>query len=409
MDNLFLRSLVALIVGTGAYWRGGDQAAALKVLAEATTLGQASGNVHLDVTATCTLGHVQIMQGQLRLAVDTFERAFQIGTAAGRPPTLFVGLGHLGMAEVLYEWNDLDGAMGHAQKGIELGERAESIDVLQAGYSYLPLARLHQALGDAEKAVEALQDAERFAQQWNQAHVLALVAASRAQLWLARGNLAAAGRWLQESQHSRTAGPAYQREFERITQARVLAAQDQAGKALRLLLDLEETAQAMGRTGRLIQILLLQALVHQAQDEERAAISTLERALCLAEPEGYVRTFLDEGQPMAGLLSQFLVSQRATRQTGTPAVAVGYARRLRAAFGEPSAAVPAVQDLVEPLTDRELEVLHLIAAGLSNQEIADELVIALSTVKSHINHIYGKLDVQRRTQALIKAQELALL
>jgi LuxR family maltose regulon positive regulatory protein len=115
-ENLLLRGIVALILGTGAYWAAGDPPAAIRALAEASTLGQASGNLHLDVTATCTLGHVQMMQGQFQRAVETFERAFHTATSGGRAPTLFIGLGHAGMAEVLYEWNDLAGAMHHARK-----------------------------------------------------------------------------------------------------------------------------------------------------------------------------------------------------------------------------------------------------------------------------------------------------
>ena len=192
-ENLFLRSIVTLILGIDAYWTDGDPLTARQALAKAAVLGQASGNVHLDVTATCYLGHVQVMQGQLYRAVETFERAFQTAATGDTASTLFVGLGHVGMAQVLYEWNDLDGAMRHVRKGIELGERGE------------------------------------------------------------------------------------------------------------------------------------------------------------------------------------------------------------------------MDSLVEQLTEREMDVLRLIAAGLSNPEIADTLVIAVSTVKSHVNRIYGKLSVENRTRAVIKAQELALL
>ncbi|MFN2183665.1 MAG: LuxR C-terminal-related transcriptional regulator [Anaerolineae bacterium] len=399
-ENLFLRSIVALILGTGAYRTDGDPQASIRALAKAATLGQAAGNVHLDVTASCTLGHVQMMQGQLHRAAETFARAFQIATSGGRAPTLFIGLGHAGMAELLYEWNDLAGAMDHAQKSIELGERGESVDVLQAGYSYIPLAQLHQVRGDGEKALQALHKAEQMAERCNQRHMHALVVAARARLWLAQGNLAAASRWAQASRLTLSDASGYEREFEYITLSRVLIAQGRPDQALLFLARLLTVAEPMGRIGRVIQILSLQALAHQAQGDEAQALVALRRALSLAEPEGYVRSFVDEGEQMARLL------RHAVARGLTPE----YSNRLLAAFGDSSQATPlAVQGLVEPLTEREMEVLRLVAAGLSNREIAHELVVAVSTVKSHINHLYGKLEVKNRTQAVARGRELELL
>jgi LuxR family maltose regulon positive regulatory protein len=172
-----------------------------------------------------------------------------------------------------------------------------------------------------------------------------------------------------------------------------------------LLARLLEAAEAARRVGSVIKILALQALAFQAQGDVGQALSALERALSLAEPEGYVRTFVDEGEPMARLL------RRALSQGITP----NYVARLMAAFGETAESSPSVvqplvnQPLVDPLSKRELEVLRLVAAGLSNREIAQELVVAVSTVKSHINHIYGKLDVKSRTRAVAQAQALGLL
>jgi len=395
-DNLFLRSIVALILGTGAYRTDGDPQASIRALAEAATLGQTAGDVHLDVTATCTLGHVQIMQGQLHRAAETFARSFQIATSGGKAPTLFIGLGHVGMAEVLYEWNDLDRAMDHARQGIEMGERGESVDVLQAGYSYIPLAQLYQVRGDRQKALEVLHKAEQLAQRCNQKHMQALIVAARARLWLAQGNLAAASRWAQASRLTLNDASGYEREFESITLSRVLIAQGRPDQALLFLVRLLTLAEPMGRIGRVIQILNLQALAYQVQGDEVQALVALRRSLSLAEPEGYIRSFVDEGEPMAHFL------RRALARGITP----GYASRLLAAFGE---SPPAAQALVEPLTARELEVLRLVAGGLSNREIAQQLVVAVSTVKSHINHLYGKLEVKNRTQAVARAQELGLL
>jgi LuxR family maltose regulon positive regulatory protein len=168
---------------------------------------------------------------------------------------------------------------------------------------------------------------------------------------------------------------------------------------MRLLANLLEAAEAGGYGGSAIKILVLQSLAFQSLGDLDRALSALSRALSLAEPEGYVRTFVDEGEPMARLLRLAL----------SRGIAPDYAARLLAAFGqETEPTPPGRESLVEPLTKRELDVLRLVVAGLSNPEIADELVIAVSTVKTHINHIFGKLGVENRTQAVIKAQELAL-
>jgi LuxR family maltose regulon positive regulatory protein len=199
------------------------------------------------------------------------------------------------------------------------------------------------------------------------------------------------------------------REVEQLVVARVLvtlaAAQGpthggEAHKAQALLARLLEGAEAGERTGSVIKILPLLALAFQAQGDVDRALSALSRALTLAEPEGFVRTFVDEGEPMAGLLRLAL----------SCGISPNYAARLLAAFGQEVEPVsPGMETLVEPLTERELDVLRLIVAGLSNPEIANELVIAVSTVKTHINHIFGKLGVESRTRAVVKAQELRLL
>jgi LuxR family maltose regulon positive regulatory protein len=178
------------------------------------------------------------------------------------------------------------------------------------------------------------------------------------------------------------------------------AQSDEAGQASRSLADLLHAAEAAGRMKSAIKILALQALVFHSQGDSEEALSALERALSLAEPEGYVRTFIDEGEPMARLL-RLALSQ---------GIAPNYVARVLSAFDEEAELTPpAMESLIEPLTERELEVLRLIVAGLSNPDIAEELFIAVSTVKSHVNHIYGKLGVESRTQAVVTAQELGLL
>jgi LuxR family maltose regulon positive regulatory protein len=409
-QNSFMRSIMAMSLGTAYYWALGDPVAAMRSLTKAVSLGQAAGDSYLVLMATSTLGQAQQMRGQLYQAAETYRQALQLATlstsqgeggggGSGRPPP-FAGLAHIGLAGLLYEWNDLDGAQRHAQEGIRLGERGQSVDVLQGGCSYLTLAELYQARGEVGNALEMMRKAEQFAQGHNQPYVIALAAALRARLWLAQGNVMAASRWAQERGLSANDELSYARETEYITLARVLLAQGQAGEALGLLARLLEAAQAAERMGSVIEILALQALTFEAQGDVDRALSALEQALCLAEPEGYIRTFVDEGPSMALLLQQSL----------SQGIVPSYASQLLLALRETTGlASPAAQPLVEPLSERELEVLRLVAAGLSNREIAEELYLSINTVKAHTKNIYSKLNVRGRMQAADRARELDLL
>jgi LuxR family maltose regulon positive regulatory protein len=259
---------------------------------------------------------------------------------------------------------------------------------------------VYQAQGEADNARKMIRKAEQYAQSHNQTYVISLAAALRTQLRIAQGNVIATARWVQERGLSADDELSYLREFEHITLARVLTAKGQAEEALRLLDRLLEAAQAMQRMGSVIKILTLKALTFQTQNDLDQALSALEQALFLAEPEGYVRTFIDEDESMARLLRHAL----------SQGIAPNYVARLLAAFGQKAELISAtMESLVEPLSEREFEVLRLVVAGLSNPEIAEEMVIAVSTVKSHINHIYGKLGVENRIQAVVRVRELGLL
>jgi LuxR family maltose regulon positive regulatory protein len=226
-------------------------------------------------------------------------------------------------------------------------------------------------------------------------------------LHLARGEReAATSEWEQVSVADDD--PAFVREIGQFAHARLLLACGEQDEALLLLADLREAAQAAGRTGRVIEILVLEALALQAKGKKERAVHTLAQGLALAEPEGYVRTFVDEGPEMVALLSEVLEAQQRGRLVAD--VPAYYLRKLSAALERDASrtATPGAE-LPEPLSERELEVLALVAAGKTNQEIAKELFVALSTVKSHIKNIYGKLEARNRTQALARARELGLL
>jgi LuxR family transcriptional regulator, maltose regulon positive regulatory protein len=233
--------------------------------------------------------------------------------------------------------------------------------------------------------------------------------ALKARVWIAQGKLADALAWARVRGLTVDDDLSYLREFEHVTLARVLIACSKRDRddrsihqAMRLLERLLEAAQAGERAGSVIEILLLQALAHQAQGDMPAALALLNRALTLAEPEGYVRIFVDEGEAMRNLL----------RHAAACGIVTSYTQRLLPAFDKPARPVSALAeaaDLAEPLTAREVEVLRLIAAGMRNQEIADHLFISLPTVKRHIANAYGKLGVGHRTEAVARANDLNLL
>jgi LuxR family maltose regulon positive regulatory protein len=234
----------------------------------------------------------------------------------------------------------------------------------------------------------------------------------RTRLLLAQGDLAAAARWTTGRGLGAGDEPGYPREPEYLVLARVLLAQEQPGEVLPLLRGLHAAAVAQGRTGSVIEIQALLALAEEAGGDEPGAVATLTDALTVACPQGYVRVFADEGAPMASLLGRLIATRRA-RQGPAHSVPLGYLGRLARSFEDATAATPRATPvglrLVEPLTKREQQVLRLLAAGQPNQQIAEELVVTLDTVKKHVSHVLGKLGAANRTEATARARELGLL
>jgi LuxR family transcriptional regulator, maltose regulon positive regulatory protein len=320
---------------------------------------------------------------------------------------------HVGVAEVLRERGELDEALRHAGEGVA---RCRRLPYAQWQVTSLAaLAWIRQAHGDQPGALEAIGEAERVLPRREAvADLIFPVAVQRARLLLAHGEVAAAARWVSDRGLGAGDEPSYAREREHLVLARVLLAQRVPEQALGLLERLHDLATAQGRTGSVIEVRALQALALAAGAEPAGALEALSEALALAAPEGYVRVFVDEGAPMATLLGTLLAPGN------TPPLAVGevppdYLRRLIEAFkqGEVAASGPgrrgAAPGLVEPLSDRELEVLELLAAGKPNRQIAEELVVALDTVKKHVSHLLDKLGADNRTQAVTRARELGLI
>jgi LuxR family maltose regulon positive regulatory protein len=303
---------------------------------------------------------------------------------------------HVGMSGILCERNDLHAAMQHLVASQALGDHT---GLPQNPYRWrVAMCRIREAYGDLDGALNLLQDAERLYVGDFFPNVRP-VSALKARMWVAQGRLDEALEWTRERGLSVTDDLSYLREFEHITLARVLLARHTIPDAMRLLKSLLRAADDGVRTGSVIEILVLQAIGYQMQGDTAAALVPLERALTLAEPEGYVRIFVDEGPAMAALL------QVGAKQKTAPA----YARRLLAAFALPRNRTRVTQALMEPLSERELDVLRLLGTDLDGPEIARQLVVSLSTLRTHTRSIYSKLGVNSRRAAVSRADELNLL
>lgn len=395
--NLITRSIVVAQLGS-AYQFQGDMVRAEEALVESIRIGQAGGNPSVTVNSTCSLAGLQAAKGQLHQAAETYGQALQLATELYSQPLPVAAGAHLGMSHLLYEWDDLVAATHHILEGTKLSKRWGDLGAMTS--SYVSLAQVRQAQGDLDGALELLRQVDQIVRQHTISHFTdAKLAAHWIWLWLAKGHVAAAARCAAKHGLSPADEHGYVCEVERevgyLMLVRLLVAQGDLDRAVELSARLLQAAEGLGRTGSAIKILVLQALAFHVRGDTGRAMVALERALRLAEREGYVRTFVDAGPPIAELL------QRALSRGITP----DYVCRLLVAFRETAVA----QSLAEPLTGRELEVLRLIVGGLQNQEIADQLVISRATVKRHISNIYGKLGVSRRTQAIVRAQELGLL
>jgi LuxR family maltose regulon positive regulatory protein len=391
----------------------GDLNAAAQAFAEAIAISRSAGNSHVSMLVLSEVAVLQLLRGQLHKAAATCRDALGLadkhaGPGGRRLPV--IGHAFIRMSDVLREWNDLQAALRHAREGLELCRQWEQADGMLEGYIHL--ARTLQAAGDDGGALNAIREAIQVASSVSPWFVV-YTEAHQARVWLAQGSVALASRWAQESGLSVDDDLSFQHLFRYIVLARVLIAQGALDKALELLARLLKMAEGAGAISQVIEILVLQAVAlseiparGQAQGGVEQSLTALERALSLAEPEGYMRVFLDEGAPMGKLL----------RDAAALGIAVDYVGRLLAAVdvetkaeGPLGVTTALPSSLVEPLTERELDVLRLLIAGLSNREIAEELYLSINTIKTHNKSIYGKLNVRSRTQAMNRAKELGLL
>jgi len=408
MDQLpetavLIRAQTALYLGT-AYRHQGQLQAALDSYNAILPITQRMGGNSIAVLCYLNLGELYREMAQLHRARELYEQALKFTERhTGRPEMPFSGYVYVSIGHILRQWNQLEDAYRFTTKGIVLCRDWNVAEIL--ALSCIELAYIHQALCNDEQARESIQEAIQIVQgfsPWGSKYATA----HQAKLDLARGDIDSAKRWVQANDLETDGDFEFHRETEYLALARVFIAQERFEEAHALVERIYRIAQEIGKRQTELEGLILLAIVYFAQGETDQALVHLEQALSIGEPEGYIRIFVDEGPSMARLLYEAL----------TRGIAPDYVRRLLAAFPvaeseqtAPSTTQASKSELIEPLSERELEVLQLLAEGLTNQEIASRLFLSLNTVKAHSRNIYGKLGVHSRTQAVAKARALGIL
>ena len=395
-----------------AQYASGDLEAAERSLADFCTYLRKTGDIQTLIGITFLLADIRVALGRLHEAESSYQQSIRLATEQGEPMPLGTADLYRGLGELSIERGDLEAAAQYLLTSQKLGEQTTTTDWPHR--LCVSQARLKEAQGDLDEALALLEEAERVYIRSPLPDVRP-AAALKARVWIKQGRLAEAQGWRREQGLSVDDDIHYTREFEHITLARLLIAAGKSDRetgsldqANRLLGRLLQAAESGGRQGSAIQILLLQALALQAQDNLPQALAALERALAMAEPEGYVSTFMDEGEQMQLLISDFRL-----RISDPPLN--DYVDRLLLAFSQAKPALTqirneksTIKNLVEPLSERELEVLKLLRSELSGPEIAQQLVVSLNTLRTHTKNIFNKLGVNNRRAAIHRAEELDL-
>jgi LuxR family maltose regulon positive regulatory protein len=386
----FRHSQASMMLGM-THWANGDLEAAEQVFADYTMKLRTSGNIQDAISTSVVLADIRLALGHLHEAINTLEQLLQFVMDHGEPISPATADLHRELSELYLEQGNLEAAAHHLQRSKELGEKTQS--PVSRYRLCIDQARLTTAQGDLEGSLALLDEAQRLYIR-SPLPDFCPISAMKARIWVAQGKVARALEWVREQGLTPDDELHYLREFEHVTLAKILIAQCQKeGMAasiksvIRFLDRLLQAAEKGGRMGSVIEILISQALAYQVKGDLTSAINSLERALTLAEPEGYVRIFVDEGNPMAELLKR--------------------AGKNKFSFLEKQAISP--QPLIESLSENELEVLRLLRTELSGPEIARKRMVSLSTIRTHTQHIYAKLGVNNRRAAVRCAEELGLL
>lgn len=395
-DDHLWRGAATAILGL-AFWSSGDLESAYRSYGAGMLSLQRAGHISDVLGCAITLADIRIAQGRLRDARWTYEQALQLATEQ-TPSAAPRGTAdmHVGLSQMDRERGEIEAARQHVHRAQELGEHN---GLPQNPYrSRVAMARIREVEGDLQGALELLDEAERRYTSDFGPNVRP-IAAMKARIFVRQGRLDEALGWARAQKLSARDDLTYVQEFEHITLARLLIAQGSVLDALGLLDRLLQVAEDGGRVGSVIEVLILQALAERSRGHMQAALVSLERALALAEPEGYVRVFLDEGAAMAPLLET----------AAARGIAPQYVGQLLAAFGERAAVSSSNRSLIEPLSGREVEVLRLLASDLDGPGIARELTVSLSTMRTHTRSIFTKLGVNNRRAAVRRAEELRII
>lgn len=401
-DDYFYRGIPAVTLGL-AYWAGGDLRAAHRSFAEAIGNFQQVGNSLFAISGIAVMAEILVAQGHLREALCTYERAFRLVEEQGASMPLVKANLHRGISEIYLERGERETAIQQLSTSKSLHEQALQQNM---GFRYYTTeARITACEGNLDGALSMLNEGERLYRR-DRLPNLHPIAAQKVRVWIRQDRLTEAHGWVRERGLSTEDELTYLNEFEYITLARVLieeqvnAREDALFPPVRELLErLLAAAEAGARKGSVIEISVLLALIHQYQGDIQTALAHLEQALTLATVEGYARIFVDEGEALSPLL----------RRAASQGVEPQYVASLLTILQAESPNVAVEQPLIEPLSERELELLALVADGLSNQQIADRLIISIGTTKKHMSNILGKLSASNRTEAVRRAQDLSLI
>ena len=398
----FIYVQVSTILST-THWANGDLENASKLMNDWIETSRQAGKLFFAIAGAFGKADILSAQGRLREVQQTYQQALEL--AAAHNAEQHTAHHHLGLGMLYHEMGEDELAKQHLQKGFKLGTQNTIVD--WAYRKGLAQAYLKESEGDLDNALDLLDEAQRFYVHTPTPN-LRPVDAMKARIYLKQGDLFKALEWMHKSGLSLSDAPDYLREFERLTLAKVALSEYQNDPKEQIVRDVLRSleihlklAEKQNRLRSQIEILILQALAFHAKGDISKALASLGQALTLAEPEGYLRIFVAEGAPMKDLLSKL--------GDGYPKK---YAAKILAGFTQPNNIHPSSripQPLIEPLSERELEVLRLIAQGLSNQEITEKLFVALSTVKGHNLRIFAKLQAKSRTEAVARARELGLL
>lgn len=409
--NAYFRSISAINLGV-AYWLSDRALAAIDAFDQAKKMGYASNNIYIVLTALCCQTHVLTIQGQLRRAFRVIQQALEL-IAEQQCDLLWAAAdAYICTGQLFYEWDELDSAVSYVEKGLTLSRQAGYLDML--AYGSTVLAKIKQAQGETEQAIQVMEQEEcQRTDDPRSSWVIRLMDTARVRLALQQGDSERVSRWKNQAQsESRYLGV-----FEKLTLVRVYIAEGELSKAsmiLELDVDIIDDEEQKART---VEVFLLKALICYHQHQLDLALTAIERALSVAESEGYIRLFVSEGRPLAALLEAYLQRRQRGQLTLSPG-RLAYVQKLLVACGQhPNRVRHLVSSAPQSgqserckvlLNEREQAIVHLLKAGMSNRQMSDTLAISENTVKWYIKGIYSKIGAHNRAQAVAWASSLQL-